>query len=221
MSHFKSYWYRPDGFTNFGDEIGHEILEKFGHTVEWVPLEEADIITTGTLLNDAIEKAKDGLIVLGAGLGGFQNGIDRFKLLAVRGKLTGACIRSKQKPIFGDLALIAPFLYEPAQAIKHKVGVVRHYVDGNEYPFADYEISATWPPAQVIKEITSCEFVISSSLHGCIIAEAYGIPWMRAVHNDVLTGDFKFSDFGTSLCHIKETQQQLIKLMKLCFVNNG
>ena len=214
MSHFKSYWYKPEGFTNFGDEIGHEILEKLGHTVEWSPIEDADIITTGTLLNDAIKKAKDGLIVLGAGLGGFQNGIDRFNLLAVRGKLTSACIRSKQSPVLGDLAFVAPFFYEPAQAVTHKVGVVRHYVDGNPYPFADYGISATWPPTQVVKEITSCEFIISSSLHGCIIAEAYGIPWMRAVHDKVLAGDFKFSDFGTSLGNLKETQRQLMDLLK-------
>lgn len=214
MAHFKSYWYRPDGFTNFGDEIGHEILEKMGHTVEWSPLEDADIITTGTLLNDAIMKAKDGLIVLGSGLGEFQSGLDRFNLLAVRGNLTKACIRSKQNPAIGDLAYLAPFFYESAEAIKHKVGVVRHYVDGNDYPFADYQISATWPVAQVIKEITSCEFIISSSLHGCIIAEAFGVPWMRAMHKDVIAGDFKFSDFGTSTGNLAEVQQNLMDLLK-------
>jgi pyruvyltransferase len=209
MSHLKSYWYQPEGFTNFGDEIGRIILEKLGHTVEWAPLSEADIITTGTLLNDAIEQARDGLIVLGSGLGHSAEGIDRFDLRAVRGRLTAA---GRDIPT-GDLALCAPHFWQPASEKRHRVGIVRHYVDGKAYPFADHEISATLPVGQVIEEITSCEYVLSSSLHGLIIATAYGIPCMRLVHPFVIAGDFKFADFLTSLDRpLPEIQDRLLAI---------
>ncbi len=142
MRTLKSYWYRPDGFTNFGDELGRMILERLGFTVEWSPLSEADIITTGTLLNQAVDEAKDGLIVWGSGLGHYDRRIDRFKLLAVRGQLTS---RDRGLPM-GDPALLAPLFWPPAPAKLYRIGVVRHYVDKNIYPFADIEISAMLSP---------------------------------------------------------------------------
>lgn len=195
MRTLKSYWYRPEGFTNFGDELGRMILERLGFAVEWAPLAEADIITTGTLLNQAIDEAKDGLIVWGSGLGHADNQMDRFKLLAVRGQLTN---QGRDLPM-GDPALLAPLFWPASPVKRYRIGVVRHYVDKKIYPFADIEISATLPAEEVIKKITQCEFIVSSSLHGIIIATAYGIPCMRAFHPDVIAGDYKFADFLTSL----------------------
>ena len=52
----------------------------------------------------------------------------------------------------------------------------------------------------VIDQINMCECVVSSSLHGLIVAEAYGVParWI-CVENNLLGGNFKFWDFYESI----------------------
>ena len=52
----------------------------------------------------------------------------------------------------------------------------------------------------VIDEILSCDFIISESLHGLIVAEAYCVPnkWVEFMeHDEKLT--FKFYDFYESI----------------------
>jgi len=53
----------------------------------------------------------------------------------------------------------------------------------------------------VIPEISSGNVVVSSSLHGLITAQAYGVPWVWLdVEDQQLTGkDFKFKDFFSCL----------------------
>jgi pyruvyltransferase len=55
-------------------------------------------------------------------------------------------------------------------------------------------ILPTLPPLEVVKEILSCDFVIASSLHGIIVAEAFGIPsrWLRLSESEP---EFKFHDY--------------------------
>jgi len=52
------------------------------------------------------------------------------------------------------------------------------------------------PVADVVAEISKCEAVLSSSLHGLVVADSFGIPNRRAVASDLLTGgDYKFRDY--------------------------
>lgn len=191
-----AYWWRPSkGPHNFGDELGAIILRELGFKVKRVGFARADVLLTGTML-DTAENKNPNITVLGSGSGHTHEAEHNFKVLAVRGKLTADCL--KVDVPLGDLGLLASRIWikEP---FKYDIGVVRHYVDDNEYPFADIVIDATEPAAEVVKKISSCRVIMSSSLHGIIVADSYGIPNMRIARDDVITGDWKWLDHKSAL----------------------
>ena len=51
----------------------------------------------------------------------------------------------------------------------------------------------------VINKISSCRVVLSSSLHGLIVADSYGIPNMRIARDDVITGNWKWKMWFISI----------------------
>ena len=51
----------------------------------------------------------------------------------------------------------------------------------------------------VINEICSCEYIISTSLHGVIVAHAYGIPALWVKKGYIYTDGIKFNDYFASV----------------------
>lgn len=206
-----AYWWRPrKGPHNFGDELGAVILRHYGYKVKRVSFAKADYLLTGTMLDPA-EKKNPNATIIGTGSGYTHDAQHNFKALAVRGKLTADCL--KVNVPLGDLGLLASrvWIKEPA---RFNIGVVRHYVDDNEYPFADIVIDATEPVEQVIKKISSCRVIMSSSLHGIIVADSYGIPNMRIARDDVITGDWKWLDHKSALIKpINDIQDELLRVL--------
>lgn len=206
-----AYWWRPRKAPwNFGDELGAIILRHYGFKVKRVSFAKADYLLTGTLLDHA-ERKNPNATVIGSGSGYTHDAEHNFNVLAVRGKLTADTL-GVDVPL-GDLGLLVSRIWtkEPAQ---YNIGVVRHYVDKNEYPFADIVIDATEPVEQVIKKISSCRVIMSSSLHGIIVADSYGIPNMRIARDDVITGDWKWLDHKSALVKpIPDVQDDLIRAL--------
>lgn len=206
-----AYWWRPrTGPHNFGDELGAIILRHYGYKVKRVSFAKADYLLTGTLLDPA-ESKNPNATVIGSGSGYTHDAKHQFNVLAVRGKLTADCL-GVDVPL-GDLGLLASRIWtkEPA---RYNIGVVRHYVDQDEYPFADIVIDATEPAADVIKKISSCRVIMSSSLHGIIVADSYGIPNMRIARDDVITGDWKWLDHKSALIKpVSDIQDDLLKVL--------
>lgn len=203
-----AYWWRPRKKPyNFGDELGALILTKLGHKVRRVALKKADIVLTGTIL-DMAETQKPDITVLGAGSGHSHESAQQFNIMALRGKLTADNFGAKA--VLGDLGLLASRIW-PKQPAKYDIGVVRHYVDQDEYPFADLVIDASEPAEIVVAKISSCRVILSSSLHGLIVADSYGIPNMRIARDDVLTGNWKWLDYKTAFTKpLNEIQDDLL-----------
>jgi len=169
-----AYWWRPrKGPHNFGDELGAIILRKLGFRVIRTAFSKADVLLTGTIL-DTAEIKNPNAIIVGSGSGYTHESEHNFRVLAVRGQLTANNL--KVDAPLGDLGLLASRIWtkEPA---RYNIGVVRHYVDKDEYPFADIVIDATEPAEEVIKKISSCRVILSSSLHGLIVEGRYGCTW--------------------------------------------
>jgi pyruvyltransferase len=195
-------WAWSEGVRNFGDELGPVILTKLGYDVERVDtIGEADVLTSGSLLEHAAVDAKPGAVVWGSGLM-MGDAVDLLHLdvRAVRGRLTAAACGLPAGVTTGDPGSLVPELWDRPRPVVD-LGVVRHYVDDRDYPWADAEISASADVDEVIEFIGSCRRVASSSLHGLIVATAWGIPAVRLHHPEVAGGDFKWADWLSSADH--------------------
>jgi pyruvyltransferase len=207
----KAFWYKS---KNIGDTLTKPILNHFGIDVKYAPRN-----STGKFLfcGSIMKALRPNDIVLGAGV---MRETDKFKLnnnkiLAVRGKLTEK-ILGVNCGVYCDPALLLPLIYNPKVEVKHEVGIVEHYIDKGLYKKEGHKIDAFLNWKDFIKEIKSCKKIISSSLHGCIIAEAYGkkAEWIK-LSNNVLGNGFKFRDYlsATDRTSFKEklTKEQLTK----------
>src|SRR5690606_35735631 len=166
------------GVENFGDELGPVVLRRLGHDVERVEhIHEADLLAAGSLLESAAENAKDGTVLGGSGL-----------LYGEEVDLSGLDVAT------GDPGSLVGMLWK-RPPVRRSVGVLRHYADDREYPWADCVMDADSPVESVIDFIGSCERLASSSLHGVIVAASWGIPAVRLHHEAVAGGDFKWADW--------------------------
>ena len=205
----RAWWWRSNKKPyNFGDELGAIILTKLGYNVRRVAIDKADVLLTGTIL-DIAEKDNPNATVVGSGSGYTHDSDHNFNILALRGKLTA--INMVSDAPLGDLGLLASRIWTKSET-RYNIGVVRHYVDTDDYPFADIVIDATEDVETVIKKISSCKVILSSSLHGLIIADSYGIPNMRIARDDVISGNWKWLDYKTAFVKpLDEIQNDLLE----------
>jgi len=104
--------------------------------------------------------------------------------------------------IYGDPALLLPLFCKPKEK-EYKIGIVPHYKDYKQVSanYKKYKIInvVNKNPLNVAKEISSCEYIISSSLHGIIAAHAYGIPAARVTFSKIYGDGSKFEDYCASV----------------------
>jgi pyruvyltransferase len=179
-------------------------------------VETPNLIAIGSILHWADRNS----IVWGTGLidDSVQLAVKPKSVLAVRGPLTWERLRQqgvRAPRIFGDPGVFLAQLY-PKQPAKWALGIVPHYVDASE-PFILQAaasgariIDVSAPLEQYAAALSSCERVLSSSLHGLVFAHAYGIPaaWIR-LSNRVLSDGFKFYDYYSSV-GVSRSEVQLL-----------
>lgn len=82
--------------------------------------------------------------------------------------------------VYGDPAVLMPLIYQPKQAEKSDYLIIPHYSQEKNArkKYGDKHILSmcTDDYESVIDKIAASKRVISSSLHGIILAEAYGVP---------------------------------------------
>lgn len=105
----------------------------------------------------------------------------KLDIRAVRGPLTRKVLIElgySVPEIYGDPAILLPLFYHPEIKKDKEFIVIPHESHYKEYINKPYPVVSTltndWQ--SFINNILSAKLVISSSLHGIIIAEAYGIP---------------------------------------------
>lgn len=195
------FWHRGPPPGNLGDVLSPVILRGLGIDVGWAPKVHADLLACGSVVG----AAQPGTMVWGSGAMSQETCPDpAARYLAVRGPMTRDLVRSYGgdcPEVYGDPALLLPEIHDRPVEKRHEVGVVEHYVDEGRAPDIFPTISpVSADPLHVVDRIRSCERIASSSLHGLVVAQAYGIPWAWVRFSGSLNGDdTKFDDFAASV----------------------
>ena len=131
------------------------------------------------------------------------------KILSVRGEFTRQCLGLPVDIPLGDPGIISDSLIDIRLEKKYVLGLIPHFENKDDeivkkilkkYPNDLLLIDVERQPIEVLKDIDSCQFIASSSLHGLIVADSLGIPnvWLL-ITKQVGGGMFKFEDYGTAL----------------------
>lgn len=219
-SHLNTYW--ATGVINFGDWLGPHLLRRFtgkrpmqsnrvglpdsrlysvGSVLGWIKRSDVDVWGSGLirpLSEDEIQHRRK---------------LAKVRIHSVRGRLTQQHLVEKLgwdvPDVFGDPALLLPSVYSPPATpdygTERKIVFTPH--DAHRLFYKDFKhpnvdmIHVRRDFRDVVDPISSARAVISTSLHGLIVAQAYGIPWLWLnVEDQPLWGaDFKFEDFFSTL----------------------
>lgn len=148
----------------------------------------------------------------------FNKRYRKLDIRSVRGPLTRRFLEANGihcPEIYGDPALLMPFFYNPKNKKKWREYVcITHYtVELNEQK--NTISMKTRDYKYVINCICEAKKVITSSLHGLILAEAYGVPAV-VFSQDVEFDKFKYDDYylstGRSQYHIAKSLQEALEI---------
>lgn len=196
---------------NYGDLVGKYLVEKIsGRPVKfvqpkkqaWYKFNKLNYLTVGSIIHHATKES----VVWGSGIIDRVQKVAPANFRAVRGPQTRKYLMDlgyECPEVYGDPALLLPKFYNPKVEKINRLGIIPHYHDYKQV----LETYSNTPGVKVIdlmtldvedvtRQIMSCENIISSSLHGLIVAHAYGVPAVWVEFSNKLFGDgVKFADY--------------------------
>ena len=201
------YW-RGAKNSNFGDQLNIDIMEYFGYKPIHSTPGNAELFALGSILH-FYNNDYNGIIV-GSGYIMPPNNVPNLKsakILALRGPITNSFL-GNLKITLCDPGLLAKKIFGEKKSKIYQAGIVPHFDDANDinlnYFLERYKnvicIDALKKPKDVIELISQCDLILSSSLHGLVIADSYNIPAVWVNFADRQTGgEFKYFDYHKSL----------------------
>lgn len=196
-----AYWW--DGHQNFGDALTPWLLHHQGRIAVHAAPTSARMAGVGSILEQLPPEFSG--TVWGSGLlYGKPVDLPHARYAAVRGRLT-CQIQGITGPVaLGDPGvLVARHLRRPRR--RWTLGIVPHGMHddhpdvvglADRYPAEVRVIGTRAPVDAVVRAIGHCDAVISSSLHGLVVADSFGIPaaWFE-LSPTLWGGSFKFEDY--------------------------
>lgn len=211
----RMWWMRGPYPGNFGDILTPYVLwHAFGVMPRWVNAKQAQGLCIGSIA----KFAQPGMRLWGTGMPRSTDPLCPTAIYsAVRGPLSRDAILAAggQCPeIYGDPGVLLPELYRPEVTKTHKIGIIPHVLQeamfrrAIEKHGADHIkiislLSASFEDIErVIRDILSCEEIVSTSLHGLLVSHAYGVPCqsLRVTDEpDAAEDSFKMRDYKMSV----------------------
>ncbi len=207
----KVFWWEPkDGVPNAGDHLAKVIVEQM---LALKDKEIDDKISSKNKLlsiGSVIHFARTGDCIWGTGVNGklaapkilFQD----LDVMAVRGPLTRDYLKNRGisvPEIYGDPGLLLPLLFNKEllmnnidNSSKRDFIIIPHMNEDFKIydKYSEHLCSPRQCAISFTRDIVNSSFVISGSLHGLIIAEAYGIPAVF-LENNSGESRFKYDDY--------------------------
>ena len=230
------YWGGKFNSGNFGDLLSFYIFEKLtGFQHEYCDIiNRSNTDTHYMSIGSIINYSNKNTIIWGSGtISQNINKIGFQKVYCIRGPRTRNALlkyytKEEIPEKYGDPALLTSFLYKPKTGKKYKIGIIPSIIDYKEISelfinrtdlcVINLSINKTNKDIEAVLElIQSCEFILSSSLHGIIVSNAYNIPVVRFEHNKLAGDDTKFIDYFESvysdnfICETKFTFNECIE----------
>ena len=197
---------------NFGDDLNASLWKRILSPKVWeVP--DVTLVGIGTILNadrlNAETLGTSRVFVLGSGAGYGRlcapEILQKAKVLAVRGPLTGALIGQPQSAATDGAALLATLPEcQPIQR-EREVAFIPHIssaLTGNweqacRLAQVDY-IDPRWDVDKVIAAIRNSKLIITEAMHGAILSDTLRVPWVPVVTSTKIL-DLKWHDWTRSL----------------------
>ena len=216
---------------NFGDELNFYMLKELTgkQIIGYYDIPHLHASTDLLFIGSIVEEfTTPNSIIWGSGAISGEKPINHkpAKVCAVRGKLTRKYLIDQGiscPEVYGDPALLLPAIYNPRVSKKYKIGLIPHVNDlssdivrkiisqREDIHLIRFDNYDDWH--SVIDEINECESIISSSLHGLIISDAYQIPnvWV-AISSNIKGGHFKFLDYFSA---VNRTTNEPVRLTSI------
>ncbi|MDE5446974.1 polysaccharide pyruvyl transferase family protein [Bradyrhizobium sp. CSA207] len=205
--HVELFFWRPDnGTVNFGDHLSlvvvDQCLRRSGYTLADEVPHARRMLAIGSILH----YARNGDVIWGSGLNGrpgqddLNRRVDHLDVRAVRGPRTQEILRRRGlavPDVFGDPALLLPQLF-PGRFQRRPMRPWVFVPNLHDLSLVDHRSADVVTPLgswnRRIEAILAAELVLASSLHGIIVAEAFGIP-ARYVRLTDAESEFKYRDY--------------------------
>lgn len=210
----KLFWWARQ--PNFGDAISARVTAyAAGREVVHAEPKAAEIFAVGSILQIVRRTHQgprdDGSLPWIWGAGCMRairvDFVPHVRFAALRGPITESLI-GVEVPAYGDPGLLVAEAIGPAPEREDVVGLVPHlaHVEAPEVAALVAEeprlrlIDVRQDPEEVCRQIGACAHVVSSSLHGLIVADAYGVPntWLdpTGIHR---SPRLKFYDYAAAV----------------------
>lgn len=208
-----------DALTNFGDELSPLVLRYVtGRAVRWAPADRAEVISVGSILEYVNKRTSNQPWIWGTGMRTEPDpkdlpkiAADHGRILAVRGPLSRESLRLPPELPIGDPGVFAPEIARLAGLKRSGTLFIPHFrtwatASGRSFlrqaKTLGYKIAnPSLHPMEMMSLIARADFVLSSSLHGVIVAHALGIP-VQLVSIPVSGRNepiFKYNDYFNSI----------------------
>lgn len=200
---------------NFGDALSPWLVQKL---TGFETLQNNGDIPSYIAIGSILNRVRDQTVVWGTGSFGPEPPREvnrKARYTAVRGPLTRSRVidRGGKCPrVYGDPALLTPYVHTSQPPKTEEIGLVLRWSDdkwlqqsvGEGVCLIDL---GTDDVDSVLDKMLRCKRIITSSLHGLVIADAYGIPnaWL---YSDSPKGrEFKFYDYFLSVNKVRNSTE--------------